>query len=206
MPNTTRRTIKQTIFCKKNYNKVSFKNCLPFANWHTMYLQTNCESLMQEFTSIVANAVVKNAPPKTVYIRERPKPPKIGTHNTNKPWINQKCKDLSKQKESLLKAYSADKNKYTHETYKACRNKLNNGIKYCQKQYYKLEFLQLDTEKHKWKFINNIRQSNPAKAGIEVIKNCFGDLITNPTKIANLYNLQICNVWKLPRSNYRISH
>ena len=49
-------------------------------------------------------------------------------------------------------------------------------------------FRNLTSEKDKWNFINEARNSKRTKANISSLKNSFGDLITDPKRIANLLN------------------
>ena len=49
-------------------------------------------------------------------------------------------------------------------------------------------FQNLTSEKDKWNFINEARNAHRTKTHISSLRNSFGDLITDPKRIANLLN------------------
>ena len=61
-----------------------------------------------------------------------------------------------------------------------------NHFKRCYTDYNSSYFNKLKTEKKKWNFINNMRKSINWATKITSIKNCFGDIITNPKQIGKL--------------------
>ena len=49
-------------------------------------------------------------------------------------------------------------------------------------------FDNLESDKDKWNFINEARNCKKTKTEINNLRNSFGDLVTDQTKIANLLN------------------
>ena len=74
------------------------------------------------------------------------------------------------------------------ENYQLNQNKLLESLN-SDKMNKQIDFFRnLTSEKDKWNFINEARNSKRTKANISSLKNSFGDLITDPKRIANLLN------------------
>ena len=55
-------------------------------------------------------------------------------------------------------------------------------------------FGSLKTERERWKFINEARNSKRTKSSISSLRNSFGDIITEQKDIANLFNYKFCRL------------
>lgn len=92
------------------------------------------------------------------------------------------------EKSALLNSFKRSNDILTFQMYKTTRNKLNKILKKNYREFNKTHFDKLDKPKDKWNFINNIRQSGRTIRQIECMRNSFGQLITEPKKIANFLN------------------
>ena len=52
------------------------------------------------------------------------------------------------------------------------------------------DFISLNTEKSRWKFIQEVRNNEKQRIVIDTLRNSFGELITNGKDIANLLNFK----------------
>ena len=52
------------------------------------------------------------------------------------------------------------------------------------------DFISLNTEKSRWKFIQEVRNNEKQRIKIDTLRNSFGELITNGKDIANLLNFK----------------
>ena len=57
-----------------------------------------------------------------------------------------------------------------------------------RENYQKSVFGSLQTDRDKWNFISEVRNSKKTKTNIRTLKNSFGDIITDQKRIANLLN------------------
>ena len=62
---------------------------------------------------------------------------------------------------------------------------------------YSKKFLSLTTEREKWNFINEVRNSVRTKTDISCLRNSFGDLETDQKRIANLLNYRFSKLGDL---------
>lgn len=176
----TKPTIK-FIHSKKNYVKHSFQNEMETTNWDNIYLSNDINYMFNSFEYKFSNTLNKHAP----YI-------KIFTRNNKvikeKGWLTDECKILSTEKKELLKEHNTNKTDDSYVKYKQCRNKLNSLLKKSYKEFNSIIFENIRGVRSKWKFINNIRQSKQPGTVISLLKNCFGDKITDPKKLSNYLN------------------
>ena len=113
----------------------------------------------------------------------------------SKPWINNEIQVLMKKRDKLLYKYSKHKLKNSHTAislcneYKVIRNKITTMKRVNKLEYYKKFF---DSNKNKmssiWKGIRSIVNiSNTSKKDIMILDS-NGKKITDPKKIAQLFN------------------
>ena len=74
------------------------------------------------------------------------------------------------------------------ENYKRARNELNNKIKDCNITLKRDIFNSLRTDRKKWQFIQNEKQTNRDESHIGCLKNSFGERIEDTIKMADLMN------------------
>ena len=117
---------------------------------------------MLEFQRIIERALALHAPIKTCYIR------------TDKPKLLLQEKWLCEETKRQFSRISDDETK-------------NDLIR--QKELQLLSsFKELNSEKARWKFIQDLRNKEKTQARIQSLLNSFGDKITKPMEIANLLN------------------
>lgn len=166
----------------KEYNKELFKNDMYAADWSSLYLNDNIDNMFMAFEDTFNKVLNKHAPLKQKFIRN--------SYNINKDksWITEECKAMSTDKKNLLDEYHILKTDDSYAKYKQCRNKLNSMLNQTHKTFNAKLFEAISDEPKRWKFINNIRQSNNSNTAIKVLRNCFGDKVSDPKKLANYLN------------------
>ena len=72
------------------------------------------------------------------------------------------------------------------------RNKFPSGKNFKSENEASLlkDFISLNTEKSRWKFIQEVRNNEKQRIVIDTLRNSFGELITNGKDIANLLNFK----------------
>lgn len=166
----------------KNYNKSKFKDHMATCNWGNLYCAENIDDMFNSFEYNFENVLNLHAPTKNIFVRNNK------VIKKNKPWITDEIKTLSCEKKKLLKEYKLLNTPASYNNYKQTRNKLNILLKKSYKDYNTQLFDSIRGEKKKWKFMNNIRQSKAPGTEIKLLKNCFGDKITDNKKMSNYLN------------------
>ena len=171
-------------FDKTKYNKERFLQRLRDANWAELYQKTDTTGMIDSFNSIIQRSLKATTPEIVKYIRKgnganKPK---------DKPWITQECKHILEQKKLSFKEYTNNKTTENYAIYKKLRNKANNILKSAETSYTRQHIETLHNPKRKWNFINKLRQSKNHTTDIKLLKNSFGDTLTEAKKIANLLN------------------
>ena len=123
-----------------------------------------------------------------------------------KPWINYEIKTLIKSREKLYKKFIKAKDKEVkdgyYRKYKELRNKVVNLCKQSKKAYYQNFFIQnVNNIKKTWqgiKSIISINNKNISKPSSLMDKNV---LITEPKKVANLFNDYFSTIAKKLQEN-----
>ena len=118
--------------------------------------------MLLEFQRIIERALALHAPIKTCYIR------------TDKPKFLLQEKWLCEETKRQFSRISDDETK-------------NDLICQKEKQLFS-SFMELNSEKARWKFIQDLRNKEKTQARIQSLLNSFGDKITKPMEIANLLN------------------
>ena len=118
--------------------------------------------MLLEFQRIIERAFALHAPIKACYIR------------TDKPKFLLQEKWLCEETKRQFLRISEDETK-------------NNLIRQKEKQLLS-SFMDSNSEKAKWKFIQDLRNKEKTQARIQSSLNSFGDKITKPMEVANLLN------------------
>ena len=118
--------------------------------------------MLLEFQRIIERALALHDPIKACYIR------------TDKPKFLLQEKWLCEETKRQFSRISEDETK-------------NDLIRQKEKQFLS-SFIELNSEKARWKFIQDLRNKEKTQARIQSLLNSFGDKITKPMEIANLLN------------------
>ena len=118
--------------------------------------------MLLEFQRIIERAVALHAPIKACIIR------------TDKPNFLLQEKWLCEETKRQFSRISEDETK-------------NDLIRQNAKQLLS-SFMELNSEKARWKFIQDLRNKEKAQAKIQSLLNSFDDKITKPMEISNLLN------------------
>ena len=172
---TTRKSIVKEIFDKSTYHPDSFIQSVLMGNWGDFYGQNCGEGMYTSLVRIIEKALNQNISKKKVFIRNDKSSLLI-----HEKWVNAATKKIYDQIAPDINPN--DKN------YQLNQNKLLESLN-SDKMNEQIEFFRnLTSEKDKWNFINEARNSQRTKTHISSLRNSFGDLITDPKRIANLLN------------------
>ena len=120
------------------------------------------DMMLLEFQRIIERALALHAPIKACYIR------------TDKPKFLRQEKWLCEETKRQFSRISDDETK-------------NDLIRQEEKQFLSC-FMELNSEKARWKFIQDLCNKEKTQAKIQSLLNSFGDKITKPMEIGNLLN------------------
>ena len=172
---TTRKSIVKEIFDKSTYHPDSFIQSVLMGNWGDFYAQNCEEGMYTSFVRIIEKALNHNIRKKKVFIR----------NDKSSLLIHEKWVDAATKK--IYDQIDPDINP-NNENYQLNQNKLLESLN-SDEMNKQIEFFRnLTSEKDKWNFINEVRNSLRTKTHISSHRNSFGDLITDPKRIANLLN------------------
>ena len=115
----------------------------------------------------------------------------------SKPWINTMIK-MVKIRDRLLRKWKHSKSESTFYVYKIFRNRVTNELKKSKKSYFQNYFIvNRNSMKKLWHGIKSIiSNKNSSFSNISKIKDKNGNLISNPSKIQNVFNDFFCQCVK----------
>ena len=154
------KTTKKKFFDKKNYSAIAFQNFIENSDWRHFYSAVTGDMMLLEFQRIIERALALHAPIKACYIR------------TDKPKFLLQEKWLCEETKRQFSRISEDETK-------------NDLIRQKEKQLLS-SFMELNSEKARWKLIQDLRNKEKTQARIQSLLNSYGDKITKPMEIANL--------------------
>ena len=144
-------------------------------NWKDFYAQNCGKGMYTSFVRIIEKARNNNISKKKVFIRNDK-----SSLLTQERWINAATKKIYDQIDPDINP--------NDENYHLNQNKLLESLNSDEMNKHIEFFRNLTSEKDKWNFINEARNSQRTKTNISSLRNSFGDLITDPKRIANLLN------------------
>ena len=172
---TKSKVITKEIFDKSNYSKEVFRNNINNAEWSSFYNQDCAEGMYTIFCDIIEKALDKCTHRKTVFVRNDKNI--LTMHNK---WIKTQTRNIYRK---------VNPNSNPNEVaYKTLKHDFIDNLSANEMEHKIKCFNGLTSEKDKWKFINEARNANRTATTISSLKNCFGDLVTDDLKIANLLN------------------
>ena len=155
------KTTKKYFFDNKNYSAIAFQNFIENSDWRHFYGAVTGDLMLLEIQRIIERALALHAPIKACYIRtEKPK------FLLQEKWL---CEETKRQ----FSRISDDETK--------------NDLIHQKKQHLSI-FMELNSEKARWKFIQDLRNKEKTQARNQSLLNSFLDKITKPMEIANLLN------------------
>ena len=114
----------------------------------------------------------------------------LGLHKKShlKGWFNDECKHALQEKQDALSTFPENQNETNRKHYREKQRNLRKLISSNQAKVNKDLQRQLSTDKDRWKFINEQRNSARPSASIDSLRNSFGDVLTGPMQIPELLN------------------
>ena len=165
--------LQSKIFDKKNYRKDLFCRDLESSEWSRFYRRNSAEDMFSVFKNIFEKSLAKCVTKRKVFIRNDKS--SITIQNS---WIENETETIfAKMKEFL----HPDDTSYNLLQQSFCENLSENRLSHNTSI-----FKQLQSDRQKWNFINEARNSKRRKTEIVSLKNSFGDIITDQKKIVNL--------------------
>ena len=145
--------------------------------------------MLDTFEKLFLATLLKHAPYKKCFSKEKP-----GARAVQKPWITPALKALIDKKHKLSKIYAAAPTSLNRKLFNQCRNNVNRELKRAHEAYTKTQFDQLHTTKQKWTYINSVRGVTRDRGVVPGLCNSFGELTTDPKKIADLCNVKFSSL------------
>jgi hypothetical protein len=163
-----------------NYDKNAYLNELNNRPFSPIY-RTSCPQIAYNyFENIVGSTLHAHAPVTRKFVKPKGRSDFIKS--------NARLRSLATQKKLTYDAYSICKNDTTYNAYRSARNFYNNALKDTYKKTKTMQFNKLNTDKKRWNFINDMRQTGSSMMQINELRNSLGDIITENTKKAELLN------------------
>ena len=166
---------QKEIYDKSTYQKARFQNSVQSANWGHFYSQTCAEGMFTVLNNVIENALKMCIHRKKDFIRIDKSSLTIFQR-----WVDAKSQKLHRlikyYKDSLGQSYKELHRRFLENLHS---DRLSTHIKH---------FGSLKTERAKWNFINEARNSRRTKTSISFLRNSFGDLISEQKDIPNLFN------------------
>ena len=174
---TTRKSIVKEIFDKSTYHPDSFIQSVLMGNWDDFYAQNCGEGIYTSFVRHIEKTINHNISKKKVFIR----------NDKSSLLIHEKRVNAANKK--IYDQIDPDINP-NDENYQLNQNKLLESLNSdkINKQTEFFRNLTSQKDKFKKKKFKNARNSPRTKTNISSLRNSFGDLITDPKRIANLLN------------------
>ena len=172
---STSKVFKKTIFNKQTYQREKFQNILQASDWGYFYSQNCAEGMFSVFVNFLENALEKSISKRKVFIR----------NDKNNLTIYQKLmKTEKKQNFDRILEHSDPSDLTKQKLHQNYIDNLHDNLIINSKK----AFNNLKTDREKWNFINEMRNSRRTKTQITSLRNVFGDIITNQKQIANFLN------------------
>ena len=111
-------------------------------------------------------------------------------------WFNDECKHALQEKQDAFRTFSENQNETNRKCYREKQRNLRKLISSNEAKVNKDLLRQLSTDKDRWKFINEQRNSARPSVSIDSRRNSFGDVLTGPMQIAELLNYKFSKLGK----------
>ena len=189
-------------FDKSKYDKAQFLQKLREANYAELYNSADVSGMTEALNKVILRSLRATTPEIVKYIRNG----NSSTKSRDKPWITRECKKLLERKRIAFRNYTDNKTSENYAHYKHIRNNANNMLKSAESLYTRQHLNSLQNPKHKWDVINNLRQSKHRTEQIKLLKNSFGDILSEAKKISNLLNYKFTTLGEYigEIKNYRV--
>ena len=143
----------------KNYSAIAFQSFIENSDWRNFYGAVTGDMMLLEFPRIIETASALHTPIEACYNR------------------------IDKQKILLQEKWQCEETKRQFSRISDDETK-NDLIRQKEKQLLSC-FRDLNSEKARWKFIQDLRNKEKTQARIRSLLNSFRDKITKPMEIAN---------------------
>jgi len=171
----------------RNFNEREFEETIVKMNWEDICnIEMNdpdlsCSNFFNEITYLLDEF----APYKKVTKNE--------IKLLSKPWISNEILQKCKKRDSILKTITKEndpvRKKKLRNEYKKLRNEITKNKRESKKYYYSIYFENNKNKSAKiWKGIRDLVNLNPSKSSNIKLMNENNNLVTNPSKIANIFN------------------
>ena len=184
---------KTASYFQHDFSKLNAGNLLDdFGNLDLDYLRDNLLDVNSKFNKFLSSLdiLVKNhAPLKKLSKRDM--------KFRNKPWINNKIQKMMRIRDRLFHKIKRDNDTPLKDLYKKFRNRVSKSLKECKASYF-YNYFQRNSNNMKqlWSGIKSVivtRKSSNADI-ISKIKDSNGNVTTDPTVIASIFNKYFVNV------------
>ena len=164
-----------------NNNIARFKDALSKVAWNEILDGINANDDYNSFVDKFTDLYDKTIPVQKVKINRKKTP--------QSPWLTNGILKSINVKNKLYKQYIAKPTQMNSEKFKSYRNKLNNLIRKCKREYYHKKFQKSkDNMKKTWQSINEIIGRNKSKKQQESFKTEENDIIIDPERISDQFN------------------
>ena len=162
-------------------NVTKFKNCLSRVNWNEILDGNDANSDYDNFVNRFKELYDECIPLKRSRTNRKKTP--------QSPWITKGLLKSINVKNKLYKQYLLRPTEENSVKFKSYRNKLNNLIRKCKREYFYKKFESTKNNiRQTWKTINGIIGRGKSKSQQSTFKTDDGGVVTEPEIISNSFN------------------
>ena len=178
----------------RDYRNFDIEHFLPAlkGSMDNLFLESfslNANSLCNKFTETYEALINDHAPTKTISRKK--------LKLRQKPWIDNSILKLIRKKNLIFNKYIKTKSQIIYHDYKKLRNQVTRTVEQAKRKYYEKLFSSSSSNSKKlWKNINNLLKHKRSKdeSSINEIMNRKGEIITDHSEIANVFNNFFVNI------------
>ena len=160
----------------KNFDPNKFVAAVQQINWLDLYLTEDVDEAVKILSERLLHILDEAAPMKTIQVRTK-----------YAPWLSRQTVELIKERNNLQREASKNNDKEIWKKFKVLRNKINNRLKFEERNWHKLKLEECGENSSKtWKNVKGILQWKTSGSPNQLF--CNGKLISRPQELADAQN------------------
>ena len=162
--------------CYKHFCPEEFVAAIQQVSWLDIYLSSDVNTAVQLLSDKITFILDTMAPIRTIQVRKR-----------FAPWLSQVTLDLMKERDQLQKLAAQTRNRDDWQKFKCTRNKVNNRLKYEERNWQKVQLDECGSDSKKvWKNVKGILNWKSSGSPSQLFYK--GSLIQKPAELAAAQN------------------
>ena len=181
------RYIRRRVY--KNFKPEEFREAVKQLSWIDLYCCDDVENAVKLLTSKLTFILDTMAPIKTIQMRKK-----------YAPWLSPTTLGLMKERDTLQKVASENKNRDDWKKFKVVRNKVNNRLKFEESSWQKKKIEDCGKDSSKvWKSVKGILNFKNSGSPSQLFYN--GSFVAKPQEVAEAQNHYFLNKISQIREN-----